>query len=32
VAGSKSPTTLITTAILTGAVNSDCSLLVAPEE
>jgi hypothetical protein len=32
VAGSKSPTTLITTKILTGGANSDCSLRVAPEE
>src|SRR5215218_6888440 len=32
VAGSKSPTTLITTAILPGAVNRDCSLRVGPEE
>jgi hypothetical protein len=33
VVGNKSPTTLITTAILTGALNSsDCSLRVAPEE
>jgi hypothetical protein len=32
VVGSKSPTTLITTAILTGAASSDCSLRIAPEE
>jgi len=30
--GSKSPTTVLWTAILTGAVNSDFSLRVAPEE
>src|SRR5215208_308953 len=32
VVGSKSPTTLITTAILTGVLNNAFSLRVAPEE
>jgi hypothetical protein len=32
VTGSKSPTTLITTKILTGGGNSDCNLGLAQEE
>jgi hypothetical protein len=32
VVGPQSPTTIGTTSILTGAVNSDCSLRAAPEE